>query len=178
MQQLILGGARSGKSLLAEQLVAQAQLAKVYIATAQALDGEMQTRIKLHQQQRGQGWQLVEETINLAEVLERYSASKNIILVDCLTLWITNCLLAEDTRVWPQQRQALLDFIAQSSANIVFVSNEVGQGVVPMDALSRQFVDESGRLHQALAKLCQRVVFVTAGLPQVLKGEPLNEINS
>lgn len=175
MQQLILGGARSGKSALAERLVTQTGLSRVYIATSQALDGEMQKRIDLHRQQRGENWLLVEEPLDLAKVLAEHATSDKAILVDCLTLWITNCLLAEDSDSWPRQRQALLDFVARCEHQIVFVSNEVGQGVVPMDALSRKFVDESGRLHQALATLCQRVVFVTAGLPQVLKGTALED---
>lgn len=174
MQQLILGGARSGKSCLAESLILAHQGQAVYIATAQALDAEMRERIDLHQSQRDDAWILHEETIHLAQVLGEQDPN-SAILVDCLTLWLTNCLLADESgQLWQQQRQALLDFVAQTQLDIVFVSNEVGQGVVPMDALSRRFVDEAGRLHQALAPLCQRVVFVTAGLPQILKGPTLS----
>lgn len=174
MQQLILGGARSGKSRLAENLVLSNQGPAIYIATAEALDDEMQKRIHQHQQQRGDGWQLIEEPTRLAQVLEQQETSSSI-LVDCLTLWLTNCLLADENgELWQQERQYLLDVVAQKQRNIVFVSNEVGQGVVPVDALSRRFVDEAGRLHQALAELCERVVLVTAGLPQVLKGSALS----
>lgn len=168
MLELILGGARSGKSRYAE---ARAQGADcVYIATATAGDGEMATRIAHHRDARGEHWRTIEEPLALAAVLAREAADGRCVLVDCLTLWLTNLLLSDDLEAFARERAALLAWLPQHRGHIVFVSNEVGQGVVPMDALSRRFVDESGRLHQDLAAQCDRVVFVTAGLPQVLKG--------
>lgn len=168
MIELFLGGARSGKSRLAEEAVLNSGKRCVYLATSQALDSEMQKRIKLHQDRRDERWQLIEEPLDLAETLQKHDSSEVCILVDCLTLWLTNCLLAEPCQL-EKQKQALLDILPILSSHIVFVSNEVGQGVVPMDALSRRFVDESGLLHQDIAKLADKVTFVTAGLPQILK---------
>jgi adenosylcobinamide kinase/adenosylcobinamide-phosphate guanylyltransferase len=167
--ELILGGARSGKSRYAEQRASRD--ARIYVATATAGDGEMSTRIAQHRHDRGVGWQTIEEPIALARVLHDAAAAEHFILVDCLTLWLTNLLLSEDADAFARERAALLDSLPSLPGHIVFVSNEVGQGVVPMDPLSRRFVDESGRLHQELAQLCNRVVFVTAGLPQILKGQ-------
>lgn len=168
MIELILGGARSGKSRLAEQTVLNSGKQCVYLATSQALDAEMTARIQIHKNRRDERWQLVEEPISLAETLEKLAEDNTCVLVDCLTLWLTNCLLAEPCEL-EQQKQALLDVLPNLSGHIVFVSNEVGQGVVPMDQLSRRFVDESGLLHQDIAKIADKVTFVTAGLPQVLK---------
>lgn len=167
MLELILGGARSGKSRYAEQRASCEQ--RVYVATATAGDGEMSARIAQHRNDRGDGWQTIEEPLALAQTLREYAVPDRFILVDCLTLWLTNLLLSTDTIAFARERAALLDVLPALRGHIVFVSNEVGQGVVPMDALSRRFVDESGRLHQELAQRCERVVFVTAGLPQVLK---------
>jgi adenosylcobinamide kinase/adenosylcobinamide-phosphate guanylyltransferase len=165
--ELILGGARSGKSRYAEQRASREQ--RIYVATATAGDGEISARIAQHRSDRGPGWQTIEEPIALASVLREYAAAENFILIDCLTLWLTNLLLSDDAATFVRERAALLESLSALRGHIVFVSNEVGQGVVPMDPLSRRFVDESGRLHQELAQCCDRVVFVTAGLPQVLK---------
>ena len=167
MLELILGGARSGKSRYAESRAVDGE--RVYIATATAGDGEMATRIARHRDDRGPHWQTVEEPIALARVLQQHAAPGRVVLVDCLTLWLTNLLLSDDRDVFARERAALLTWLPAHRGHVVFVSNEVGQGVVPMDALSRRFVDESGWLHQELAQFCDRVVFVTAGLPQVLK---------
>jgi len=170
--ELILGGARSGKSRYAEQQ-AGAHTEAIYIATATAGDEEMRQRIESHRRDRnseqGPCWNTVEEPIQLARVLREHAADDGFILVDCLTLWLTNLLLHADASVFAQERAALLTTLPRLRGHIVLVSNEVGQGVVPMDKLSRRFVDESGRLHQEIAALAQRVVFVTAGLPQILK---------
>ncbi|WHP06243.1 MULTISPECIES: bifunctional adenosylcobinamide kinase/adenosylcobinamide-phosphate guanylyltransferase [Acinetobacter] len=171
MLQLILGGARSGKSRLAEQIAKDCGLAVVYIATAQALDEEMQQRIQHHQQQRPMGWQLCEETIFLADQLLQLDQENQLILVDCLTLWLTNLLLAEDAALQQQQTEKLLKVLPQLKSDIVLVSNETGLGVVPMGEISRCFVDEAGRLHQALGQLADKVVFCVAGFPMILKGE-------
>lgn len=174
--ELILGGARSGKSHLAEQRVAelaeQHQLDVVYLATAQALDEEMAQRIQHHQQSRPHIWHTWEEPIHLAKALKQISDQypSAAILLDCLTLWLTNCLLANETGdVWATQKAQFLQQITSLQQPLVIVSNEVGQGIVPLGELNRRFVDESGWLHQQVAELAERVTLVTAGLPSVLK---------
>ncbi|KHF77779.1 Adenosylcobinamide-phosphate guanylyltransferase [Acinetobacter sp. neg1] len=171
MLQLILGGARSGKSRLAEQIAKDSGLSVVYIATAQALDDEMQQRIEHHRQQRPEHWQVCEEPIYLADRLLQCDQPNQLILVDCLTLWLTNLLLAEDTTLLQQQTEKLLAFLAQLQAQVILVSNETGLGVVPMGEISRRFVDEAGRLHQALGQLAHKVTFCVAGFPMILKDE-------
>ena len=168
MRELILGGARSGKSALAEQRATASDLAVTYIATAQALDGEMAARIERHQQQRPNHWQLVEEPLELAAALKQHAAPERCLLVDCLTLWLNN-LLADES-AFERRRDAFLKLLPQLPGEIILVSNEVGLGIVPLGELSRRFCDESGRLHQAVAARCERVTFVTAGLPMLLKG--------
>ncbi len=171
MLQLILGGARSGKSRLAEQIAKDSGLSVVYIATAQVLDDEMQQRIEHHRQQRPEDWQVCEEPIYLADRLLQCDQPNQLILVDCLTLWLTNLLLAEDTTLQQQQTEKLLAVLAQLQAQVILVSNETGLGVVPMGEISRRFVDEAGRLHQALGQLAHKVTFCVAGFPMILKDE-------
>ena len=171
MIQLILGGARSGKSRLAEQYAIQSGLEVSYIATAQAHDDEMRDRIRHHQQQRPSDWKVIEESLNLAKTLLAIDHPQQLILVDCLTLWMSNLLLLEDPSVQVTQCQELLEVLPQLKAEIILVSNETGLGVVPMGQLSRRFVDESGRLHQQLGQIADRVLFCIAGFPMTLKGE-------
>ncbi|MCD0259914.1 bifunctional adenosylcobinamide kinase/adenosylcobinamide-phosphate guanylyltransferase [Xanthomonas melonis] len=171
MRQLILGGARSGKSAFAERLAVDAAAEVAYVATAQALDAEMQQRIAHHRRQRPPQWQCVEEPIHLAATLQAVAAPQCCVLVDCLTLWLSNLLGHPDADAFGRERAALLDVLPRLPGQIVLVSNEVGQGIVPLGELTRRFVDEAGRLHQALALQCERVVFVVAGLPTVLKGD-------
>jgi adenosylcobinamide kinase/adenosylcobinamide-phosphate guanylyltransferase len=143
-------------------------LSPVYLATAQALDEEMRRRVDRHRAAReGKGWILVEEPLELAEALRAARAPDRAVLVDCLTLWLTNVLLAE--RDPDREADRLLEALSASSGPVVLVSNEVGQGVVPANALARRFVDEAGRLHQRLAAAARQVVLVTAGLPLHLK---------
>jgi adenosylcobinamide kinase/adenosylcobinamide-phosphate guanylyltransferase len=168
VRELILGGARSGKSRYAEQRAMQSALEVVYIATAEAGDQEMSVRVALHKQRRPDAWLTVEEPLALAETLRAYAQPTRCIIVDCLTLWLTNLLMAGDER-FQCERQALLQTLPLLSGQILFVSNEVGQGIVPMNALARSFVDEAGWLHQDLAQICERATWVVAGLPQVLK---------
>ena len=172
MISLILGGARSGKSHYAEQLAISSQKEVIYIATGEARDEEMQLRIQHHRDNRPGEWLTIEEPIKLASVLKKQN-HQHCLLVDCLTLWLSNILfdhLGElQETVFTDQKTALLNCLAGLSADVIFVSNEVGCGVVPMDKMSRRFVDEAGRLHQQLAQHCNNVVLVTAGLPQVLK---------
>lgn len=171
MKHLILGGARSGKSALGEKIAADSGLQVTYVATAQALDGEMSERIAHHRTQRPAEWYCVEEPLALAATLRVQAAAGRCVLVDCLTLWLSNLLAHEDESLFARERDALLATLPQLQGEVMFVSNEVGQGVVPMGELSRRFVDEAGRLHQALAARCDRVTFVVAGLPMVLKGD-------
>ena len=168
MKHLILGGTRSGKSHFAESTAVATGKKLVYIAAAQALDEEMLARITHHQSSRIEQWITVEEPLTLAASLQQYSAENTCILVDCLTLWLTNILLAGEEN-FQREHAALLVTLPQLAGNIIFVSNEVGMGIVATDPLSRRFVDEAGRLHQALAKICDKVTLVVAGLPMTLK---------
>jgi len=173
MLELILGGARSGKSRLAERLATQSGLAVTYIATSQALDGEMSARIQHHRQRRPADWGLVEEPLELARALRDNAAPGRCLLVDCLTLWLTNLLMLDDDTRLAMQRDAFLEALAELPGRIILVSNETGLGVVPLGELTRRYVDEAGWLHQALAERAQRVTFCVAGLPMILKGESL-----
>ncbi|MCH7419279.1 bifunctional adenosylcobinamide kinase/adenosylcobinamide-phosphate guanylyltransferase [Pseudomonas mosselii] len=173
MRSLILGGARSGKSRLAEQLAETSGLPVTYIATSQPLDGEMNERVRLHRERRPAHWGLVEEPLALADVLYAEAAEGRCLLVDCLTLWLTNLLMLEDDLRLAQERDALLDCLEQLPGTLVLVSNETGLGVVPMGELTRRYVDLAGALHQAVAERCQRVVLTVAGLPLMLKGPAL-----
>ncbi|WP_191485241.1 bifunctional adenosylcobinamide kinase/adenosylcobinamide-phosphate guanylyltransferase [Pseudomonas sp. FEN] len=173
MLQLILGGARSGKSRLAERLAAESALRVTYIATSQPLDGELNERIALHRQRRPAQWHLIEEPLELARVLRENAAPDACLLVDCLTLWLTNLLMLDDAERLKVEREALLQSLAQLPGEIIFVSNETGLGIVPLGELTRRYVDEAGWLHQTLAERCQRVVLTVAGLPLTLKGTAL-----
>lgn len=173
MLQLILGGARSGKSRLAERLADESGLDVIYIATSQPLDGEMNQRVALHRQRRPVHWGLIEEPVELARVLKDNAQEGRCLLVDCLTLWLTNLLMLDDPQQLGQARDALLNSLATLPGEIIFVSNETGMGVVPLGELTRRYVDEAGWLHQALAEQCQRVVLTVAGLPMTLKGPAL-----
>jgi adenosylcobinamide kinase / adenosylcobinamide-phosphate guanylyltransferase len=163
---LILGGARSGKSAYAEKLISAMPPPWLYCATAQAFDDEMKDRIKHHRARRAEGWITLETPLNLAEGL---SAARHPILVDCLTLWLTNVMLAGGDVA--AESAKLLDAAESARAPAVFVSNEVGLGIVPDNALARAFRDHAGRLNQEVAKVASRVVFMAAGLPTVLKDE-------
>ena len=165
---LVLGGARSGKSRFAEQCLLQSHKRPLYVATAQALDDEMRSRIALHQEQRPSGWEVIEEPLELSAILESAKPDR-IILIDCLTLWLTNCL-AEDR--WPERKREFLSTVNKCRADLVLVSNEVGSGIVPMGDLSRRFVDEIGWLHQELAQHCSKVSLIVAGLATALKDQP------
>ncbi|WP_165672107.1 bifunctional adenosylcobinamide kinase/adenosylcobinamide-phosphate guanylyltransferase [Metapseudomonas otitidis] len=170
MAELILGGARSGKSRLAERQAADSGLAVVYIATSQPLDGEMSARVAHHRARRPVHWGLVEEPVELARVLRERAGADTCLLVDCLTLWLTNLLMLEDDTRLAAERDALLACIAELPGRVLLVSNETGLGVVPLGELTRRYVDEAGWLHQALAERCTRVTFTVAGLPMLLKG--------
>jgi adenosylcobinamide kinase/adenosylcobinamide-phosphate guanylyltransferase len=171
---LVLGGARSGKSRHAEAVVESRPGPCVYLATAQAGDREMAARIAAHRARRGRRWSTVEEPLDVVEALSGACGPDRVVLVDCLTLWLSNLLGAE--RPVAAECGRLLTALPELAGPVVFVSNEVGQGVVPDNALARAFVDHAGRLHQDLAAAAQRVVFMTAGLPRELKS--ISEIQS
>ncbi|MET0022866.1 MAG: bifunctional adenosylcobinamide kinase/adenosylcobinamide-phosphate guanylyltransferase [Sedimenticola sp.] len=171
MKELIIGGARSGKSAFAERLAQESGSDIVYLATATADDDEMAERIRLHQQRRSANWTLVEEPLYLAEALITHARENRLVLVDCLTLWITNLLLHEDAGLFQRERDALLETLPGLPGRQLFVSNEVGMGIVPMGELSRRFQDEAGWLNQAMAERCDRVILTVAGLPHYLKGK-------
>lgn len=175
--QLILGGARSGKSSYAETIATELSqhhsLPLNYIATATAGDDEMRRRIEKHQQDRHGNWGLIEEPIELAAAFLALP-SPSVVLIDCLTLWVSNCLHGSGD-CWADQKGALLSALSdnasrtESSHKVLMVSNEVGQGIIPMGELSRRYVDEIGWLHQELARVATDVTMVIAGLPQTLK---------
>ena len=183
---LILGGARSGKSSFAEKQAVQYETSVkshiYYLATAQSLDGEMSARIKQHQLQRPSHWPLIESPIELANALKNIIAKHQsehketmTVLVDCLTLWLSNCLCSTQNHCWQQEKQLLLELLSQykqsSDINLLFVSNEVGHGIVPMGELSRDFVDQAGWLHQEIAAIASQVDFIMAGIPLTLKSK-------
>lgn len=176
MKELILGGARSGKSRLAEDKALAAGLAVTCIVTAQPGDAEMAQRIRRHRERRPPHWAVVEAPVSLAAALKSLAAPDRCLLVDCLTIWLSNLLhLCPDTSGEPESAmarecRALLETLPALAGHIILVSNEVGMGIVPSGELSRRFRDEIGRLHQDLAARCDHVILVVAGLPLTLKG--------
>lgn len=178
MKELILGGARSGKSGYAESKAETSGMAVTCIVTAQPGDQEMTARIHHHREKRPTHWKVVEEPVLLAATLKALAAPGRCLLVDCLTLWLSNLLHADrgdavaDSResVFAREREALVATLPALAGHIIFVSNEVGMGIVPLGELSRRFSDEAGRLHQDLAGICDRVTLMIAGLPLAVKG--------
>lgn len=165
---LVLGGARSGKSRLAENRVTASGLARHYVATGRAWDDEMRARIDKHREDRGAGWTTVEEPLDLVGALTAIDRPENAVLVDCLTLWVTNLMMAE--RDMRAEFEALCAFVGKAKAHVVLVSNEVGLGIVPENKMAREFRDHAGRLHQMIAEVAHEVYFVAAGLPLKMKG--------
>jgi adenosylcobinamide kinase / adenosylcobinamide-phosphate guanylyltransferase len=164
----VIGGARSGKSRFAEGLVTALPPPWTYIATAEPFDDEMRERIAQHRADRGEGWETVDVTLALPGAIVCDQAAGRPILVDCLTLWLSNLMLAE--RDIEPEVEHLLETLRAVKVPIVLVSNEVGLGIVPDNALARKFRDHQGRLNQRVAALASTVVFMAAGLPMVLKG--------
>jgi adenosylcobinamide kinase/adenosylcobinamide-phosphate guanylyltransferase len=172
MRELILGGARSGKSALAlrrAEALAQSGHAVTWLATAQALDAEMGERITRHRDERPAVWRTVEEPLRLAQALHGCASDGACVVVDCLTLWLTNLMLADDAGLLERETAALLAALPALPGEVILVANEVGLGIVPDNPLARRFRDEAGRFNQAIAMLCERVTFVAAGLPLALK---------
>ncbi len=166
---LILGGARSGKSYYAEKLAFESGREVVYIATTKIMDDEMAQRVARHKQERPAEWVTVEEPLGLAKSLEKWASPERVVLVDCLTMWLTNLLSDSDKSLLNNERDQLLACLADIPGTVIFVSNEVSMGVIPMGELTRQFVDEAGRLHQRLAERVDNVTLMVAGLPHHLK---------
>jgi adenosylcobinamide kinase/adenosylcobinamide-phosphate guanylyltransferase len=181
MRELIFGGARSGKSALAEQKAKESGLRVIYVATAQAKDDEMRRRIAHHRARRPASWGLVESPLGLAAALRRNAAPDVCLIVDCLTLWLSNLLFAGEAARQAEAGQAvdcpllrgevrdLIDTLPRLPGRIILVSNEVGWGIVPMAPVSRLFADEQGRLNQRVAAVAERVTLVAGGLPLTLK---------
>ena len=181
MAELILGGARSGKSALAEKRARESGLHVVYLATGETRDAEMLRRIEHHRARRPAAWGLVETPLYLAAALRQHAAVDACLLVDCLTLWLSNLFFAGDAAAQAEagqavdctllagETQALLDLLPNLPGRIILVSNEVGWGIVPMDPVARLFADEQGRLNQRIAAVAGRVTLVAAGLPLELK---------
>ena len=170
---LILGGARSGKSRFAEAIVARTGLPAVYIATAEIRDDEMAERIARHRDRRGPDWTTVEEPLALPDRLLTLAEPGLVVLVDCLTLWLSNLMEAERDVALEAARHAAV--LAEARGPVVLVSNEVGSGIMPMNALARRFADEQGRLNQTIAAAVETVFLVAAGLPLRLKPNPDTE---
>jgi adenosylcobinamide kinase / adenosylcobinamide-phosphate guanylyltransferase len=165
---LVLGGARSGKSVFAEGLASRSGLVRHYVATGRAWDDEMRARISRHRADRGDGWTTHEVPTALTEVLAQLDDPAHVILVDCLTLWVTN-LMMESLGI-DEVGDRLAEQIADARATIVMVSNEVGLGIVPENRMAREFRDHAGRLHQKIAARAAEVYFIAAGLPLKMKG--------
>ncbi len=166
---LVLGGIRSGKSDLAERCAERTRHHVVYLATATAGDWEMLDRIKRHQSRRPDTWGLEEEPVALAQVLRRHETDAPCLLIDCMSLWLSN-LLGEDGGL-NEEVDGFLEALEAYPGPVIIVSNEVGLGLIAMDSLTRRFCDELGWLNQALAQRCDNVVLTVAGLPQILKGQ-------
>jgi adenosylcobinamide kinase/adenosylcobinamide-phosphate guanylyltransferase len=166
---LVLGGVRSGKSRYAGEFARDLHCAVTLIATGTALDEEMAARIEAHRRARPANWDVVEEPLHLAAALRAAADSTRVVIVDCLTLWVTNLLCSHDAGMLGREVDDLFSTLPTLPGHCVLVSNEVGLGIMPMNALARRFADETGTLHQRLAGLCDRVVFMAAGLPLSVK---------
>lgn len=164
---LVIGGASSGKSSIAEKICFHSGLDRIYLASAQTFDDEMRTKVDRHRTQRGENWHTIEEPFDAARIVAAATAGQ-IVLFDCATLWLTNHLLADHDL--EAETEVLLDALRQTPAHIVIVTNEVGQGIVPDNALSRQFRIAQGTLNRQIAEVAGTVVGVMAGLPFMLKG--------
>ena len=169
---LVLGGTRSGKSSWALHYTEAQYRSHLFIATARALDEEMAERIRLHKSSRGPDWQLVEEPIEISKALRTRCGDVEAVLIDCLTVWLSNVLLEKgDQKIEPYQDD-LLKTLSAREQTIVVVSNEVGMSIVPENPLGRKFRDLSGQINQKIAAIADKVIFLTAGLPMYLKGTP------
>ena len=169
---LVTGGCRSGKSQFALDFANRHFRKKLYLATCEALDEEMAKRIEDHKKRRGSDWQTVEEPTKIADAMRQHGNNTEVILLDCITLWLSNLLLRQksDHEIMSEVNQ-LVNTVAQSQTSFIFVSNEVGMGIVPVDPLGRRFRDLSGMANQKIAEAADRVVFMVSGIPTFLKGK-------
>jgi adenosylcobinamide kinase/adenosylcobinamide-phosphate guanylyltransferase len=175
---LILGGVRSGKSRHAGEIARARGGAVTIIATGTAQDQEMAERIALHRAHRPKEWNVVEEPVHLAGALAAACAPSRIVIVDCLTLWLTNLMCGEDPDALRRESAQLLEILPRLGGDCVLVSNEVGFGIIPANALARRFADEAGALHQRLAALCDQVILMAAGLPLILKAREQTRVDA
>ena len=175
MKTLILGGIKSGKSKLAETLATNTNQATVLIATATALDDEMRARIKHHQNSRPAHWHVIEEPILLADAVRQSSNKDECIVIDCLTLWLTNLLLTDNESLIKAEKDAFIQAMTTTTQTVIMVSNETSMGIIPLGDLTRRFCDEAGLLHQRIAEQCDNVLLTVAGLPMPLKGSIQND---
>jgi adenosylcobinamide kinase/adenosylcobinamide-phosphate guanylyltransferase len=173
MKALILGGVRSGKSRYAAELARAQAYPVTLIATARILDEEMAARIEAHRMSRPSDWIVVEEPLQLAAALIANASPTRTVIVECLTLWLTNLLCCEDPQALARESARLLEVFPKLSGPCVLVTNEVGFGITPTNALARRFADEAGTLHQKLAAMCDSVVLMAAGLPLTVKAMPV-----
>ncbi|MBE7638146.1 bifunctional adenosylcobinamide kinase/adenosylcobinamide-phosphate guanylyltransferase [Sneathiella sp. P13V-1] len=164
---LVLGGARSGKSRFAEKQAHVSGKERLYLATSQIFDEEMKNRVDKHKSDRGSGWITIEEPLDISDVLKKEAAPDRVILLDCLTLWVTNLMMAEQD--FKLAFNELVQTLPTLNGEVILVSNEVGQGIIPDNKMAREFRDLAGWLHQDIAAIATEVYFVTAGLPQRLK---------
>jgi adenosylcobinamide kinase / adenosylcobinamide-phosphate guanylyltransferase len=169
---LVLGGAKSGKSSWALQYTEARYRSFLFLATARSLDDEMAERIRLHKSSRGPDWQLIEEPVEIPEALRTRCGDVETVLVDCLTVWLSNVMFEKGVESIDFYRDDLLTTLSARDQNIIVVSNELGMGIVPENPIGRKFRDLSGQVNQHIAAIADTVVFLTAGLPMVLKGAP------
>ncbi|PCI05562.1 MAG: bifunctional adenosylcobinamide kinase/adenosylcobinamide-phosphate guanylyltransferase [Hyphomicrobiales bacterium] len=163
----VLGGARSGKSKFAEDLVLKMGLKPIYLATGRALDEEMGERIAIHQERRGAEWETVEEPLALVDALQSSAYSGRVILVDCLSLWVTNLMMAKADVA--KESAALAALLGEIKVPVVLVSNEVGMGIIPDNAMARRYMDLAGDVNQRVAHAASEVYFVVSGMPLKMK---------
>jgi adenosylcobinamide kinase/adenosylcobinamide-phosphate guanylyltransferase len=169
MKALVLGGVRSGKSRYAAELAREQACPVTLIVTGTALDDEMAARIAAHRASRPAAWAVVEEPTRLAAALAAAAAPNRMVVVDCLTLWLTNLLCSDDPDALQRESGRVLEALPSLPGHCILVANEVGLGIIPVNALARRFTDETGVMHQRLAAICDRVVFMVAGLPLIAK---------
>jgi adenosylcobinamide kinase/adenosylcobinamide-phosphate guanylyltransferase len=170
---LVTGGARSGKSKYAEQRAEELGRRRIYVATAEAKDEEMTERIAAHKKNRGNAWITVEEPVNLAEALLAWRGRTDCALVDCLTIWTSNLLIARDENYIEEKIGELLQTLADLDFHLIFVTNELGCGIVPENPLARRFRDLMGRTNQRIAQAADEVIVMIAGLPMIVKKDPM-----
>jgi adenosylcobinamide kinase/adenosylcobinamide-phosphate guanylyltransferase len=168
----VTGGCRSGKSQFAQEYANRYFHKKLYLATCEALDEEMAKRIEDHKKRRGSDWQTVEEPIRIAEAIRQHEDDVEVILLDCITLWLSNLLMRQKSdHAIMEEVNRLMDTARKGQPSLIFVSNEVGMGLVPVEPLGRRFRDLSGMANQKIAEVAKTVVFMVSGIPIFLKGK-------